>query len=314
MAVALAQSTFPIAHCALERRPPPAPSPSESYVKHANEQPARLAQPRKLLVLVDLNGTLLYRPRLDKAGQRRREHILRPGARELISYLFDNHAVMVYTSATRRNAVPCVDALLKHLAPAQRSQLIGIHPREQLGLTRAQLNAKVQVYKPLEPVWKLKAVQASAKRPGCGAWDVSNTVLLDDSVEKARANPHSLLQVPEFKLADDATQATSLAANTMKAEAAIMQRVQARLEQLKWEVSVPRRIRIWQEQKTTLVDRPDDDTFAAAAAAAYPTPEATPEIMPEATPEATPETEPVERHPPLPLQEPRSGPGMTTRN
>ncbi|RMZ88610.1 hypothetical protein DV736_g4170, partial [Chaetothyriales sp. CBS 134916] len=210
--------------------PPPAPSPSQSYLKHTNKQPERLAHPRKLLVLVDLNGTLLYRPRVNKAGQCRREHILRPGARELISYLFDNHAVMVYTSAMRRNAVPCVDALLKHLAPAQRSQLIGIHPREQLGLSHAQLNAKVQVYKPLEPVWGLRTVQASAKKHGCRSWDVTNTVLLDDSVEKARANPHSLLQVPEFKLADGVKQAT---ADTVKAETAIMQRLQARLEELR---------------------------------------------------------------------------------
>ncbi|RMZ83758.1 hypothetical protein DV738_g1045, partial [Chaetothyriales sp. CBS 135597] len=240
--------------------PPRAPNPSKAYIEHVRAPPTRLAQPRKLLVLLDLNGTLLYRPRIGKTGRRGREHILRPGARELISYLFDNHAVMVFTSATRRNAEACVASLLQHLAPAQRSQLIGIQTREQLGLTPAQFNAKVQVYKPLEPVWRLKAVQASAKRHGVRAWDVTNTVLLDDSAEKARANPHNLLQVPEFTLDDDnnnngpAPAAIELSADTVKSETAIMLRVQAMLEQLKWELSAARRIRVWQEQKVTLVD------------------------------------------------------------
>ncbi|RMD43525.1 hypothetical protein DV735_g1608, partial [Chaetothyriales sp. CBS 134920] len=232
--------------------PPRAPSPSKAYIEHANKPPTRLAQPRRLLVLLDLNGTLLYRPRHPKTGRRGRQNILRPGARELISYLFDNHAVMVFTSATHRNAEACVASLLEHLSPAQRSQLIGIQTREQLGLTPAQFNAKVQVYKPLEPVWKLKAVQASAKIHGCRSWDMTNTVLLDDSAEKARGNPHNLLQVPEFELDDGIGPADQLPADIVKTQTAIMHRVQAMLDQLKWELSAARRIRVWQQQKMTL--------------------------------------------------------------
>ena len=29
-------------------------------------------------------------------------------------------------------------------------------------------------------------------------WDQSNTILVDDSIEKARSEPHNLLEIPEF--------------------------------------------------------------------------------------------------------------------
>ena len=68
-----------------------------------------------------------------------------------------------------------------------------------MGLTKAQYAEKVQVYKDLEKVWRDEVVQAS--HPGSlqgGRWHQGNTLLLDDSREKARAQPYNLVEVPEW--------------------------------------------------------------------------------------------------------------------
>ena len=48
----------------------------------------------------------------------------------------------------------------------------------------------VQCYKNLERVWASKA--------GGNGFDQRNTVLIDDSALKASAQPHNLLEIPEF--------------------------------------------------------------------------------------------------------------------
>lgn len=68
-----------------------------------------------------------------------------------------------------------------------------------MGLSNAQYQQKVQVYKDLEVVWRDDGVQAS--HPGYdngGRWHQGNTLLLDDSQEKARAQPHNLVEVPAY--------------------------------------------------------------------------------------------------------------------
>ena len=234
--------------------PPVAPTPTQSYLARASVPASRLLQPRKLLVLLDLNGTLLFRPRFEDIAPGKRPHILRPGVISFLKYLFDNHAVMIYTSATEWNAKAMVDTLLKDLSPEQRKKLIDIRPREKLGLTHRQLKAKVQVHKPLEPVWALPSVIANGQANGC-VWDDTNTILLDDSIEKAAGNPHSLLQVPEFTLSDGMAQGNMSSAVKLS-EQKIMIKVRNKVEALSWEESVTRKIREWQERGETLVGAP----------------------------------------------------------
>ncbi|EGY18023.1 uncharacterized protein VDAG_08357 [Verticillium dahliae VdLs.17] len=59
-------------------------------------------------------------------------------------------------------------------------------------------------YKRLQRIWADAAVQAS--HPDGLRWDQTNTVLVDDSLEKARSEPFNLLRIPEFfGDADEAT-------------------------------------------------------------------------------------------------------------
>ncbi|KAI7206008.1 hypothetical protein KC352_g18214, partial [Hortaea werneckii] len=70
--------------------------------------------------------------------------------------------------------------------------------RDKLHLTPAQYNQKVQVYKQLRWAWRDHIVSSSAP-PSTGEWDQENTVLIDDSEEKAASEPYNLLKIDEYE-------------------------------------------------------------------------------------------------------------------
>lgn len=101
--------------------------------------------------------------------------------------------------------------ILTHLFIRQQvSQLVAVWPRGESRLGEL-LDEKVPVYKQLRWLWDDPLVQASACSPkdvsnpgteqpdpeSC-VWDQTNTVPLDDSLEKADSEPCNLLQVEEF--------------------------------------------------------------------------------------------------------------------
>ena len=223
--------------------PPAAPTASPEYKKQAQQEPCRLAKPTQLLVILDLNGTLLFRP-VSASGHKGKNFIARPGAVELLNYLFEHHAVMIYTSARPENAKGMVDKLL---TPQQQSKLVATWARDKLGLTPAQYKQKVQVYKKLEPIWNDRQIQGSWRDHG--RWNQSNTVLVDDSHLKARAQPHNLLQVPEFQAQRWNSQKPEIRAKVEVQQTQILQSLIVKLEELKWHEDVSRVIMRWQNGK-----------------------------------------------------------------
>ncbi|KAJ9612525.1 hypothetical protein H2200_004122 [Cladophialophora chaetospira] len=218
---------------------PAAPTPTKEYKRDAEFDPVVRPEPQKLLVVLDLNGTLLVRPNKRKP----QNIIVRPGVPALLDYLFRNHVVMIYSSAKPQNCAAMID---KFFLPDQRAILAAVWARDKLGLTQIQYDSKVQVYKKLEPIWQDQRIQNRAE-PG-KRWDHSNTVLVDDSQLKALAQPHNLLQVPEF-LNNEPTDGIQAKLDWRRGEEAIVHSVQQKLEQLKWQVSVTRLIREWQTGK-----------------------------------------------------------------
>ncbi|OAP56843.1 hypothetical protein AYL99_08955 [Fonsecaea erecta] len=215
---------------------PPAPVASEEYKRRAALAPALRETPQKLLVILDLNGTLLVRPQ----RHRPKYIIVRPGVRKLLDYLFQNHVVMVYSSAKPEN---CAAMVNQFFHPTQRSAMAGVWARDKLGLSKLQYNSKVQVYKKLEPIWKDKKI---GKKAGPGQkWDQSNTVLVDDSQLKGLAQPHNLLQIPEF-FNDAPREGGQALLDWQREQEQIVYSVQQKLEELKWQVDVSRSIRQWQ--------------------------------------------------------------------
>ncbi|KAF4988637.1 hypothetical protein FDECE_14971 [Fusarium decemcellulare] len=168
------------------------PNPAPAYLTQALLEPHRNPQPRRILVVMDLNGTLLHRP-----NHRRPFHFIqRPHATAFLSYCLDTFYVAIWSSARPENVERMVSQLL---TPEQRDRCLLIWGRDSFNLTKQDYDSKVQVYKRLTSVWSDPRVMAAHPSADSGGrWDQSNTVLVDDSQEKARSEPFNLLQIPEF--------------------------------------------------------------------------------------------------------------------
>jgi len=184
------------------------PEPTAAYLARAALPYRARRQPQPLLIVLDLNGTLLFRPRR-KQPQR---FVARPHALDFLRYCLRTFHVVIWSSARPDNVVAMV-ASPDLLSPAERASLVAVWARDRFALSRADYARRVQCYKRLSLLWADDTVAAShpghdaaAAAGGAAApvrWDQSNTVLVDDSVEKGRSEPHNLIQIPEFAGQDE---------------------------------------------------------------------------------------------------------------
>jgi hypothetical protein len=214
----------------------PEPKPSQEYLERANLPPRRLTSPKKLLIVLDLNGTLLVR------SNRGSNYTPRPHVDEFLAYCLEYHKLIVWSSARPHNVKPMVAQLFNK---KRHAKLVKVWSREHLRLGE-HYDQKVQVYKQLTWLWEDAEVQASFpaqtpapfkiedgwKEPSSTKWDQSNTVLLDDSTDKAASEPYNLIRVEEFTTEnkDEGDE--------------VLGRVMAYLEDLKWEADVSAAMRL----------------------------------------------------------------------
>ncbi|TLS25048.1 hypothetical protein PpBr36_07414 [Pyricularia pennisetigena] len=168
------------------------PNPTPEYLNLASESPVRLESPKPILIVLDLNGTLLFRP-----SKNPQAFVARPHALTFLNYLLSRFWVAVWSSAQPANVDAMIDNLI--VDKAQRDRLVAVWGRDRFGLSSHDYAQRVQVYKRLTRLWVDANVAAS--HPGIAQgerWDQTNTILVDDSVEKARSEPHNLVCVPEF--------------------------------------------------------------------------------------------------------------------
>lgn len=176
-----------------------APYPKQTYLTIASFVPTRLPIPQCLLIVLDLNGTVLYR----EVGST--TYKPRPFVMQFLNYCLENHVILIWSSAKPHN----VNAVCKQLfTPKQREKLLGIWARDTLGLTPLQYNTKTQVYKNLDRIWANPTV--ACDHPGFQQhglmWSQKNTLLVDDSFVKARSQPYNHVEIPEFvKNSNEAT-------------------------------------------------------------------------------------------------------------
>lgn len=169
----------------------PAPQPTPEYLSQASEEPSVIDTHHHMLIILDLNGTVLYRP-----NKNAKTMIERPFLRPFLRYLFQNFSVMVWSSAKPENVKSLV---MQSLDKDLQSKLVARWARDSFGLSPTNYGLNVQVYKNLKLVWSRDVIQqyhpeyAAGKRFG-----QHNTVLIDDSALKANAQPHNLLEIPEF--------------------------------------------------------------------------------------------------------------------
>ena len=237
----------------------PIPQPTADYLIQSSTPPSRLASPQPLLVILDLNGTLLHRSK-----QRRSKCITaRPYLAEFFSDIISlpeestisnplipsssfsstsqstlkptpnlhpfsatspTYSVMIWSSARSENVKRMCNQLL---TAEQQSRLVAMWARDRLQLSSAQYAAKLPVYKQLKWVWasdqiketypeRINARSSHGKNYyaikdhiDSGAvgnlsnsknyWGQHNTVLLDDSASKAKAEPYNVIVLPEFE-------------------------------------------------------------------------------------------------------------------
>ncbi|KAL6705197.1 hypothetical protein ACN47E_007157 [Coniothyrium glycines] len=169
----------------------PAPQPTADYLAQAAEPPLAVDSPSNILVILDLNGTVLFRP-----NKNAKTMIERPFLKPFIRYLFQNFKVMVWSSAKPDNVKSLVSQSLEN---GLRSQLVAQWARDSFGLSPTNYGQNVQVYKNLKLVWSRDVIQQHHPEYASGGrFGQHNTVLIDDSVLKANAQPSNLLEIPEF--------------------------------------------------------------------------------------------------------------------
>ena len=186
---------------------PPPPEPTQAYLKQASSPLRKLPSPQPLLVILDLNGTLIYR----KARKFPPSFVKRAGVDEFLDTLLKKYKVMIWSSSQPRTVENVCEQLFP---PEKRKELVVEWGRDMFGLSKSQYSSKIQVYKKLRTVWKNQTVQAShpgasesqprggkfkaRKKQNSHLWNQSNTILIDDSKLKALSEPWNILEIPEF--------------------------------------------------------------------------------------------------------------------
>ncbi|KAL8805914.1 MAG: hypothetical protein Q9182_001695 [Xanthomendoza sp. 2 TL-2023] len=169
---------------------PAAPKPDTSYIAQSAVATTKLSFPQPLLLVLDLNGTLLFRSRASAAYKPR------PFLEPFLTHCISTYHVMIWSSATPQNVTSICSRIFK---PGQRQMLLGEWARDTLDLTPEQYQAKVQVFKRLDRIWNIDRIQRTHPDFGKGQrWGQWNTLLLDDSVLKSSAQPYNAVVVPEF--------------------------------------------------------------------------------------------------------------------
>lgn len=167
-----------------------APVPTAGYLDNAHGSPTKSPLPQRLLLVLDLNGTLLHRPSASS------NYLPRPFLAPFLAYCLANHSVLIWSSASPENVSAMCAKLFQ---PRDRRTLLGEWGRDTLGLTPEQYTSKVQVYKRLDQIWHNPRLSASHPLAVQGQrWGQENTLLIDDSPMKATAQPYNLLRIPEF--------------------------------------------------------------------------------------------------------------------
>jgi hypothetical protein len=168
------------------------PNPTPEYLRACLAVPSKLRSPQHLLIVIDLNGTLLYRPNRTKP----KNFSMRPHAQTFLKYCADTFKVVIWSSARAENVIAMCNTIL---TPDIRNRVTAIWGRDKFGLSKGDYDKRVQCYKRLSWIWKDPIIAASHPAFHEGyRWDQSNTVLIDDSREKARTEPHNLVEVPEW--------------------------------------------------------------------------------------------------------------------
>ncbi|KAF9292604.1 hypothetical protein BGZ68_000008 [Mortierella alpina] len=171
-----------------------------TYMPLAQQQPITLPKSRRILVILDLNGTLFYRT----AGPARTIKP-RPHLKQFLDFLFKYCRVMVWSSARPESVQAMLKAGFKSNGYSP-DHLDRVWSRDHFKLHEIDYTRKVLTLKDLEYVWEeIEAERATAKEEQLKEgemygmhYDQTNTVLIDDSTDKSQLQPYNCLVLADF--------------------------------------------------------------------------------------------------------------------
>lgn len=166
-----------------------------------------------------------------------------------------DHNAMIWTTSKPTTVRTILPVALKGRV---RRKLCEVLDRSSFNLNRVQYFSKTQVYKELDRIWNDKTLQRKReeqtktvrkKLPQTkiirGWWNQSNTILIDDSWQKAAKQPYNLLEVPAFTDSNAGDEVT-------------LRMVLRQLRVLSWYDDVSCKIREWIELRNkTFSPKPD---------------------------------------------------------
>ncbi|KAH8683059.1 HAD-like domain-containing protein [Tricladium varicosporioides] len=168
------------------------PNPTADYLYDSSEVPHKLDVPKHLLVIIDLNGTILFRPHRNRP----KHFTARPHAQRFLEYCINTFNVVIWSSAKPQNVKHLVEAIIPE---ELRRKVLAIWGRDKFCLTPRDYDLRVQCYKRLTKVWNDAVISKSHPEYATGGrWNQRNTVLVDDSIEKGRSEPFNIIEIPEF--------------------------------------------------------------------------------------------------------------------
>lgn len=157
---------------------------SSEYIKASAEPSRLLTGTQRILLVLDLNGTLILR------GGSTSAYTNRPFVGDFLRMALSTFHVMIWSSAQPQN----VQRMLEHMmTPEQRSALRLVWARDSFGLSKHDYSRKVLTVKDLSLVWANAELQERY-----GPFDQRNTLVVDDSVDKCRMQPFNHIHVTDF--------------------------------------------------------------------------------------------------------------------
>ena len=166
------------------------PQPTSAYMTQSSKAPEITDSPQKLLLVLDLNGTLLERKRHTNTIYPR------PRLDRFINYCLARHFVLIWSSAKPQNVAVVCSRIFQ---PEQQERLVAVWARDTMELSAEDYNEKVQVYKRLDRIWDSQLIQSRHPQFGDGGrWTQANTILIDDSALKAQKQPYNHVEIPEY--------------------------------------------------------------------------------------------------------------------
>ncbi|GAA5862131.1 hypothetical protein JCM1840_001653 [Sporobolomyces johnsonii] len=181
-------------------------APSALYESEV-AQPSHVGKVGKPLIIFDLDGTLYTRPPQNLEHDPNGEPSGRPYLRSFLNWLLRPSSpwtVAIWTGSQKATAVRCLWELDlgivgPHLVGPNKDQAEILHPkivalwaREDFGLTPEDYHAYVAVVKDLDKMWTY------LDKANMGHFGPFNTVMVDDTPSKLRANPDSLIAAPTY--------------------------------------------------------------------------------------------------------------------